>query len=371
MVGKVIGGSLRLRSSASTSGSIVTSIPDGSTVEVNLCGNQQWFRAVYSGYSGYVMSRYIHVTGGGTNATITTSTDPLNIRELPSTSSSILFTAPKGMSVKVLESASGFYRISCSLGTGWGSTQYITQGGGTGGGDSSGSGLYVGHFCRVTKNSVKIYSDEARTKYTGYVHKDARFIVKSIKKDASGGYYSIGIQWGGANSNTRYIRSDCVEELYVASNSAWARAITVATGFALSCKNTSATSGSYRYTEHTLDIPVGDSGGWCQRFMCFICKAAQVPSSKYPSFSDSYCSNGVAFFKNRNEYYMNKVGIPEAGDWLYTGENPGHVVFIYQANGDTLNIVEGNNSNDTLGVRTINFATATNIHGIAKPSYDQ
>lgn len=164
MVGKVIGGSLRMRSSTSTSGAIVTSIPDGSTVEVSLCGNQQWFRAVYASYSGYVMSQYIHVTGGSTNATITTNTDPLNIRALPATSSSILFTAPKGMSVKILESASGFYRISCSLGTGWGSTQYITQGGG---GDSTDgwSIRYVDVPMNQTVNIREEASPDARILY--------------------------------------------------------------------------------------------------------------------------------------------------------------------------------------------------------------
>ena len=162
MVGKVIGGALRLRSMASTSGAIVYSIPDGSTVEVDLCSNQQWFRAVYSGYSGYVMSQYIHVTGGGTNATMTTSSDPLNIRALPSTSSSILFTASKGMAVKVLESSSGFYRISCSLGTGWGSSQYITLGGG-GSGDNTDN--WSVRYVNVPVNQTVNIREGASTNY--------------------------------------------------------------------------------------------------------------------------------------------------------------------------------------------------------------
>lgn len=177
MVGKVIGGALRLRSMASTSGAIVYSIPDGSTVEVDLCSNQQWFRAVYSGYSGYVMSQYIHVTGGGTNATITTSSDPLNIRALPSTSSSILFTASKGMAVKVLESSSGFYRISCSLGTGWGSSQYITLGGG-GSTTTVGNHSNTGDWIQISATSVRVRSTAQTGNTLGYVNSPDKYKVQ-------------------------------------------------------------------------------------------------------------------------------------------------------------------------------------------------
>lgn len=134
--GKVIGGSLNLRQSASTTATILAPIPNSTSLSVGTYSVRDWFSTSYSGKPGYVMARYIAVTSGGQTGTITTESGPLNIRQTPSANGTILYTAAKGSTLRVLDSTSisGWYQVSGSNGTGWASSQYVTIGGGNGGG---------------------------------------------------------------------------------------------------------------------------------------------------------------------------------------------------------------------------------------------
>ena len=129
--GKVYGGTLAHRINP-PNGTNQGSIPDNYSLAVyTLAANDpyyssyrnEWFTTTYNGKNGYVMAKWIAITAGGATGTITTATDPLNIRESPSSSAAVIYTTAKGSVVRVLDTTaqSGFYRVSCSKGTGWGS----------------------------------------------------------------------------------------------------------------------------------------------------------------------------------------------------------------------------------------------------------
>lgn len=139
--GKVRGGSLNMRQTCSTSATRLTSIPDGTTLTVQtVSGQNDWFQTSYSGKTGYVVAQYIAVTTGVNTCTVTTQSDPLNIRKTPSTSASAIYTAAKGSILYLLDSTSvtGWFRVSSSSGTGWASKSFLTINS-TGGGSDIGS----------------------------------------------------------------------------------------------------------------------------------------------------------------------------------------------------------------------------------------
>ena len=134
--GKVVGGSLNLRSSCSTGSSALASIPDNTTLTVNtVSGQNDWFQTSFESTSGYVVAQYIAVTSGTGTCTVTIASGSLNIRKTPSTSDTVIYTAAKGATLSLLDASSvtGWFRVSSSSGTGWGSSDYLTADGGSGG----------------------------------------------------------------------------------------------------------------------------------------------------------------------------------------------------------------------------------------------
>lgn len=134
--GNVVGGSLALRSSASTGSTRLTTIPNGTALTVStISGNTEWFATSYAGYSGYVVAEFIGITNDGGACTVTTASGSLNIRKKPS--GSVIFTAAQNSTLRLLDytSVSGWYRVSNGDGTGWASSDYLTitayPGGGT------------------------------------------------------------------------------------------------------------------------------------------------------------------------------------------------------------------------------------------------
>ncbi len=127
--GTVIGGDLNVRSTPSAKGTIVTILPNGSTVNIdNTLGN--WYRITLdNGSAGYVSSEYIRFnTPAATQAgTVNVSSGSLNVRSSPSTGGSILTTLTNGTPVNIVETLPDWYRITLSNGTtGYVSRNFIT-----------------------------------------------------------------------------------------------------------------------------------------------------------------------------------------------------------------------------------------------------
>lgn len=126
--GTVTATSLNLRSSASTSGSVLGTLYKGETLTI-LSTTNGWYNVkTASGKTGWVSSTYVSVnTAAAAAKTGTVTATSLNLRSTASTSSSILGTLTKGQTVTILSASNGWYNVKTAAGTtGWVSASYVS-----------------------------------------------------------------------------------------------------------------------------------------------------------------------------------------------------------------------------------------------------
>ena len=102
---------LNLRRAPAENASIVTEIPKNATIDVYSINADGWYYVQYGTYSGYASAGYITLNSSSWSidygspqgyAFIATKSDPLNLRESPSTGSKILAEMPKGSRVEII-----------------------------------------------------------------------------------------------------------------------------------------------------------------------------------------------------------------------------------------------------------------------------
>lgn len=110
---------LRLRSGAGTNTAILTTLANGTRVEVTGVAENGWYQVIYNGATGFVSNEYLMVSEED-QATLGTVSDPvygkvtagpLNVRSIPSTSGSIRKQLSAGTVVQILEDLDGWYKI--------------------------------------------------------------------------------------------------------------------------------------------------------------------------------------------------------------------------------------------------------------------
>jgi beta-N-acetylglucosaminidase/SH3-like domain-containing protein len=139
-------GSLNLRAGASTGAAILTTLPKGTVVTVYSEANG-WAKVNANGKDGYVTSNFLSAANqnssvnssaavqttaaAGTSAPATKyvniASGSLNMRNSPSTSSSIVVKLAKGMSVQVYSEANGWAKITAYGQTGYVSSDYLSE----------------------------------------------------------------------------------------------------------------------------------------------------------------------------------------------------------------------------------------------------
>ena len=136
---------LNMRSSASTSGSVVTKLSSGTKVTVTSESNG-WAKITVSGKTGYVSTSYLTTTAPGTQSGSTDAPkDPvketptvtkyvnvdknstLNMRSSASTSGSVVTKLARGTAVTVISESNGWTKITASGKTGYVSSSYLTS----------------------------------------------------------------------------------------------------------------------------------------------------------------------------------------------------------------------------------------------------
>lgn len=132
-------GNLNVRSTASTSGSILFTIKKNEVATI-LSSSGNWYRINHPSGTGYVSKDYFTLVNAPTT-TITVATasssGKLNIRSGPDTSYPVVFQAANGTSLSMHEEGDSWTLVSHGDQIGWGSNQYLQyQGGSTPGGDS-------------------------------------------------------------------------------------------------------------------------------------------------------------------------------------------------------------------------------------------
>lgn len=119
-------GSLNVRSSASTSGKVVASLPRGGSVTL-LSKSGAWWQVEYAdGKTGYAHGDYIRSISGSFAAQVHTSSGNLNVRQGAGTSYGVQTSLPKGKTVVVLSQSGGWSKILYhGTRTGYVSSQYL------------------------------------------------------------------------------------------------------------------------------------------------------------------------------------------------------------------------------------------------------
>ncbi|SDD37020.1 N-acetylmuramoyl-L-alanine amidase [Priestia aryabhattai B8W22] len=128
--------SLNVRSSASTSASIVTNLPRNSKVTV-LKESGSWSQIkTTSGQTGWVASQYLQAgsgssapakdSGSTTSKSAVVNASSLNVRSSASTSASVVINLPHNSKVTVLKESGSWSQIKTASGqTGWVASQYL------------------------------------------------------------------------------------------------------------------------------------------------------------------------------------------------------------------------------------------------------
>ncbi|WP_394556369.1 SH3 domain-containing protein [Priestia aryabhattai] len=149
--------SLNVRSSASTSASIVTNLSQGSKVTV-VKESGSWSQIkTASGQTGWVASQYLQAGSGSStptsNSSSTTSksavvnASSLNVRSSASTSASIVTNLSRGSKVTVVKESGSWSQIKTASGqTGWVASQYLQA-------DSGQSSQTAAQSIQITKAS--------------------------------------------------------------------------------------------------------------------------------------------------------------------------------------------------------------------------
>lgn len=120
-------GNLNVRNSASTSASIITSLPRNSNVTLISKNGSWWYVEYGDGRYGYTHGDYIKQVSGSKAAAVQTSSGNLNVRQGAGTNYNILTTLPKGKNVVVLSEANGWSKILYhGTRVGYVSSQYLS-----------------------------------------------------------------------------------------------------------------------------------------------------------------------------------------------------------------------------------------------------
>ncbi|MEW9078509.1 SH3 domain-containing protein, partial [Terrisporobacter glycolicus] len=120
---------VNFRKSASTSSSIIATIPKNTTVEVVDKSNSKWYKVKYKGNTGYVSKDYVKLNGSNSNTSSSNkgvTSANLNLRKSTSTSSSIITTIPKNTTIEIVNKlSSGWYKVKYKSYTGYVVGSYI------------------------------------------------------------------------------------------------------------------------------------------------------------------------------------------------------------------------------------------------------
>ena len=157
--GIVLGGKLKFRKKASTSGTVITSIPTGTVLSVSaVSGNDSWYQTTYSTYgTGYVMKSFVAVASD----TVEVNATNVNVRN-SANGSTVLYTLSSPATATVQDVSSDWVKIQPSgKKVGWIKADYVNKkssgssssGGNSSGGGSSSSSDLVGKSGMVAVNA--------------------------------------------------------------------------------------------------------------------------------------------------------------------------------------------------------------------------
>ena len=206
--GTITGSSVRMRSGASTSTSILTVMDKGTTVTVLGKANEDWYNISYKGMTGCVSADYLKVLQPEESTPTPPPSSPVlptgigvitgssvRMRAGASTSTEILAVMDKNSTVAVFgKTNDGWYNISYKGTTGYVSADYLSL-------DEDGSFAAYG---RIVEDGVRVRSTpNIEGSIMATLSKNAAVTITGL----SDGWYSVTCTDGSAG----YIRGDMVD----------------------------------------------------------------------------------------------------------------------------------------------------------------
>lgn len=129
----VASGGLRLRETATGTGNVLLTIPEGTIIELNTKVDQ-WYQTTYQSTSGWVSADYVQVvppeeisqnSGSPTQLAQITANGGVNLRDTPSSAGAILLTVPNGATIDLSSKDGQWYQTTYQSTTGWVSADYV------------------------------------------------------------------------------------------------------------------------------------------------------------------------------------------------------------------------------------------------------
>lgn len=213
--GIVLGGKLKFRKTASTSGTVITSIPTGTVLSVTAVnGNDSWYQTTYSTYgTGYVMKSFVAVASD----TVEVNATNVNVRN-SANGSTVLYTLSSPATATVQDVSSNWVKIQPSgKKVGWIKADYVNKkssgssssGGNSSGGGSSSSSDLVGKSGMVAVNAsglnVRSSANGSLLSYKLYNGEK----VTILEVSTAGGYTWYRVQ-DSQNRTNGWVRSDFI-----------------------------------------------------------------------------------------------------------------------------------------------------------------
>ena len=213
--GIVLGGKLKFRKTASTSGTVITSIPTGTVLSVSaVSGNDSWYQTTYSTYgTGYVMKSFVAVASD----TVEVNATNVNVRN-SANGSTVLYTLSSPTTATVQDVSSNWVKIQPSgKKVGWIKADYVNKkssgssssGGNSSGGGSSSSSDLVGKSGMVAVNAsglnVRSSANGSLLSYKLYNGEK----VTILEVSTAGGYTWYRVQ-DSQNRTNGWVRSDFI-----------------------------------------------------------------------------------------------------------------------------------------------------------------
>lgn len=189
---------LNVRTQPNTQGAIVTSLANGTKVQViEQDTKTKWYKISYNKTTGYVSNSYIKLIESSTsNPSIVgtkQTTDNLNFRTGPSTNYSIIATIPKGTAVECYaESTNGWVKIKYNGKDGYVNSSYLTT--------NSSSSNTTSTVKKVTTTGVNMRTG-ASTSYSVIKVLASNTVVDVISTSGNWDKVSVGGQIGYVNNS--------------------------------------------------------------------------------------------------------------------------------------------------------------------------
>ena len=226
---------LNLRAGPSTNNAIKLVMPPGSYVDlISDLGRSGYYKVDYQGELGYAHSDYLSIGGGNEadpgweNAGSAHTTDYLNLRSGPSTSTRVILVMPVGAAVQLTGAAeSGFSGVVYDGTNGWASNDYLSESSSGGGsvdpGDGNAGTAYTTDYLNLRtgpglSNSVILVMPEGvEVTLTG----EQRNGFAGVRYDGTAGWASLDYLTSGSpdpGDDGVYTRDEIVEIIYAAAD---------------------------------------------------------------------------------------------------------------------------------------------------------